>query len=245
MNFSNFLAAGSELNGSAAIITTILPFVLLIVVMYFMIIRPQRKKEKETQNMRNSIQVGDIVVTIGGIEGIVVNIKEDTILLESGDNRNKIRVKRWAIQTNETVHEEQKTETAKKKKVPFSNSEALFRIRSDCNAKVQEEGAVNEKQSEERNFVCGNRMVLAQSDVRKSVWSVGGTAFAACGGVDGDKISDSGHGSFRNILCMCADRKLFVRRIVWNFVPKKGTADWTDKRRRLVVAAHLRQFDFV
>lgn len=116
MNFSNFLAAGSELNGSAAIITTILPFVLLIVVMYFMIIRPQRKKEKETQNMRNSIQVGDIVVTIGGIEGIVVNIKEDTILLESGDNRNKIRVKRWAIQTNETVHEEQKTETAKKKK---------------------------------------------------------------------------------------------------------------------------------
>jgi preprotein translocase subunit YajC len=45
----------------------------------------------------------------------VVNIKEDTLLLESGDNRNKIRVKRWAVQTNETVHEEAKVESKKKK----------------------------------------------------------------------------------------------------------------------------------
>ncbi len=116
MNFSTVLSATETAGGVASIISTILPFALLIVIMYFMIIRPQRKKEKETQSMRNNIQVGDIVVTIGGIEGIVVNIKEDTLLLESGDNRNKIRVKRWAVQTNETVHEEQKTETAKKKK---------------------------------------------------------------------------------------------------------------------------------
>lgn len=117
MNMSTILTTATDAASSiASIISTILPFALLIVIMYFMIIRPQRKKEKETQNMRNNIQVGDIVVTIGGIEGIVVNIKEDTLLLESGDNRNKIRVKRWAVQTNETVHEEQKNETAKKKK---------------------------------------------------------------------------------------------------------------------------------
>jgi preprotein translocase subunit YajC len=105
----------TETSSFVSIISTILPFALLIVVMYFLIIRPQRKKEKETQSMRNNIQIGDIVVTIGGIEGIVVNIKEDTLLLESGDNRNKIRVKRWAVQTNETVHEEAKAESKKKK----------------------------------------------------------------------------------------------------------------------------------
>ncbi len=116
MNLSTVMTATAEAGGMAAIISTILPFALLILVMYFLIIRPQRKKEKETQTMRNNIQVGDIIVTIGGIEGIVVNIKEDTLLLESGDNRNKIRVKRWAVQTNETVHEE--AETAKKKKGP-------------------------------------------------------------------------------------------------------------------------------
>ncbi len=106
----------TEGSGVVSILTTILPFALLIVVMYFLIIRPQRKKEKETQSMRNNIQVGDIVVTIGGIEGIVVNIKEDTLLIESGDNRNKIRVKRWAVQTNETVHEEQQVDTKSIKK---------------------------------------------------------------------------------------------------------------------------------
>ena len=101
MNLSTVMTATAEAGGMATIISTILPFALLILVMYFLIIRPQ---------------VGDIIVTIGGIEGIVVNIKEDTLLLESGDNRNKIRVKRWAVQTNETVHEE--AETAKKKKGP-------------------------------------------------------------------------------------------------------------------------------
>ncbi len=117
MNISTILtAAAPQAGGTMSMLATLLPFVLLLVVMYFLIIRPQRKKEKETQSMRNNIQVGDIVVTIGGIEGIVVNIKEDTVLLESGDNRNKIRVKRWAIQSNETVHEEQKVESANKKK---------------------------------------------------------------------------------------------------------------------------------
>ncbi len=117
-NMMTATAAAPEGSGLISILTTILPFALLIVVMYFLIIRPQRKKEKETQSMRNNIQVGDIVVTIGGIEGIVVNIKEDTLLIESGDNRNKIRVKRWAVQTNETVHEEQQVDakSVKKKK---------------------------------------------------------------------------------------------------------------------------------
>lgn len=84
----------------------IFPFILLIGVFYFVLIRPQRKKDKQTQQMRNNIQVGDEVITVGGIVGIVVNIKEDTVVIETGGDRSKIRVKRFAIQTVETIHDD-------------------------------------------------------------------------------------------------------------------------------------------
>lgn len=89
-----------------AIAIQIVPFLLLIVVFYFVLIRPQRKRDKETQRMRNSIQVGDEVLTVGGIVGLVVSIKEDTVVVETGGDRSKIRLKRWAIQENLTQHEE-------------------------------------------------------------------------------------------------------------------------------------------
>lgn len=56
--------------------------------------------------MRNSVQVGDEIVTVGGIVGIVVSIKEDTIVLETGSDRSKVRIKRWAIQSNSTIHDD-------------------------------------------------------------------------------------------------------------------------------------------
>ena len=84
----------------------IVPFVLLIVVFYFVLIRPQRKRDKETQRMRNSLQVGDEIITVGGVVGLVVSIKEDTVVLETGGDRSKIRVKQWAIQENLTVHDD-------------------------------------------------------------------------------------------------------------------------------------------
>lgn len=56
--------------------------------------------------MRNSLQVGDEIVTVGGVVGLVVSIKEDTVVLETGGDRSKIRVKRWAIQENLTVHDD-------------------------------------------------------------------------------------------------------------------------------------------
>ena len=83
-----------------------MPFIMLAVmflIMYLLIIRPQKKRDKETQAMRNNIQVGDEVVTAGGIVGRVVNIKEDTIVLETGSDRSKIRIKRWAVQSNESL----------------------------------------------------------------------------------------------------------------------------------------------
>ena len=92
-----------------AMVMQIGSFALIIGVFYFFLIRPQRKKEKQTQQMRNNVVVGDEITTVGGIVGIVVSIKEDTVVLETGGDRSKIRIKRWAVQTNETVHEDTNT----------------------------------------------------------------------------------------------------------------------------------------
>ena len=80
--------------------------ILLFVVMYFLMIRPQKKKEKETAKMRSNLQIGDEVTTIGGVVGIVVSLREDTVVIETGTDRSKMRFQRWAIQSNNTVHEE-------------------------------------------------------------------------------------------------------------------------------------------
>ena len=82
---------------TGALVSSIVPFALVIVLMYFMIIRPQKKKDKKMEELRSSIEIGDTVTTIGGIVGLVVAIKEDTIVLETGTYRSKIRFKRWAI----------------------------------------------------------------------------------------------------------------------------------------------------
>lgn len=75
----------------------VLPLVLVFGLMYLMLIRPQKKKEKKTQEMLNALQVGWAVTTIGGIAGKIVNIKDDEITIESGVEKTKILVKRWAI----------------------------------------------------------------------------------------------------------------------------------------------------
>lgn len=86
------------------------PLVLIFVVLYFVMIRPQRKKDKEAKAMRNAVQVGDEITTMGGIVGIVVSLKEDTVVIETGSDRSKVRIKRWAIQSNDTVHEVSESE---------------------------------------------------------------------------------------------------------------------------------------
>ena len=90
----------------AQLASLIIPLALMVAVFYFFLIRPQKKREKQTQQMQNSLQVGDEIVTTGGIVGIVVSIKEDTVVLETANDRSKIRIKRWAIASNETIHDE-------------------------------------------------------------------------------------------------------------------------------------------
>ena len=91
--------------GMGEMLISFLPMILIFVVMWFILIRPQKKREKEAQQMRNNVQVGDEVTTVGGIVGRVVSLREDTVVIETGSDRDKIRIKRWAIQSNETLHD--------------------------------------------------------------------------------------------------------------------------------------------
>lgn len=75
----------------------VLPMALVFGLMWLMLIRPQKKKEKKTQEMLNSLQVGWSVTTIGGIFGKIINIKDDEITIETSVEKTKILVKRWAI----------------------------------------------------------------------------------------------------------------------------------------------------
>ncbi len=97
---------GAEGAQGGSILTLIFPLILMFALMYFFIIRPQRKKEKEEKKMRDSLQVGDEIVTIGGIYGRVISLKEDSIVIESKSDHSKITVARWALQQNLTVHDD-------------------------------------------------------------------------------------------------------------------------------------------
>lgn len=77
----------------------ILMFVVLIVVFYFFLIRPENKKKKKLEDMRNQLAVGDEITTIGGIVGKIVNIKDDLITFETGEDRVRMQVTKWAIST--------------------------------------------------------------------------------------------------------------------------------------------------
>ena len=91
-------AADATVAGTGSMLMTIVPFILVFALMYFFMIRPQKKKEKEANEMRNSLQIGDTVTTIGGITGIVNSLHEDEFILETSNDRTKICFKRWAIQ---------------------------------------------------------------------------------------------------------------------------------------------------
>lgn len=81
-------------------------YVLIFAALYFFLIRPQKKKEKKEKKMRENVQIGDEIITIGGIYGRVVSLKEDTLVIESQSDHSKLTISRWAIQTNRTVHDE-------------------------------------------------------------------------------------------------------------------------------------------
>ncbi len=100
MNYIYLLTSTTDTtaaNGSSW--TFLLMMAVLFVAMYFFMIRPQRKQEKETAQMRNSLQIGDEITTVGGIIGKIVSIKEETCMIETGRDRTRIRIMKWAIKS--------------------------------------------------------------------------------------------------------------------------------------------------
>jgi len=91
----------------------IIPLILLLAVMYFLLIRPQKKREKEVNAMRSGVQVGDEIITIGGICGKVVKTKEDSLVIQVGADKVKFEIMRWAV--SKVVDESKKPAPAKAK----------------------------------------------------------------------------------------------------------------------------------
>lgn len=97
------LTSGTS-SGSANPAGSLILMVVMIAAMYFLMIRPQKKRQKEEQSMRDSVQVGDEITTTGGIMGRIVTVKEDSIILETGADRVKIKFHKSAIYTNDTAN---------------------------------------------------------------------------------------------------------------------------------------------
>ena len=100
----NFLTTSTTPQGGSPM-TMILMMAGLFAIMYFMTIRPQKKRQKEEQEMRNAVEVGDDITTIGGICGKVVTVKENHLIIETGVDRNRMQITRWAVQQNNTASE--------------------------------------------------------------------------------------------------------------------------------------------
>ena len=96
MNFILMEAAAAPAGG-ASMVGSIVMIVAMVAIFYFLMYRPQKKQEKEKQAMMNALEVGDEITTIGGIIGEIVSIKEETVTIETGKERNKIRILRSAI----------------------------------------------------------------------------------------------------------------------------------------------------
>ena len=105
----NFLTT----TASAGMGSPIIMMVLMIAIFYFMLIRPETKRKKEAEQMRSSVKKGDKIVTIGGITGTVVDVKENRIVLETGADQVRIEFEKWAISTNETATEAAKAQAKK------------------------------------------------------------------------------------------------------------------------------------
>ena len=109
MNFITLMSSSAN-GGTASPTSGIIMMVVLIVIMYFMMIRPQKKRQKEEQEMRSSLEIGDEIITIGGIVGKVVTIREQDLVIETGADRTKMKIQRWAVNTNVTKTEQHKKE---------------------------------------------------------------------------------------------------------------------------------------
>ena len=97
----NFLTATPDTG--ASLMSLLITFVPMIAIFYFLLIRPENKRKKEAEAMRGAVKKGDKITTIGGIVGVVVDVKEDKIVIESGADQVRVELAKWAISSNESA----------------------------------------------------------------------------------------------------------------------------------------------
>ena len=112
--FLEAAASGTEgAMGGGDMLMTFLPMIAIIVVFYFMLIRPERKRKKEAEQMRSALKVGDEITTIGGIMGTVVNVKDEKFVIEVGADQVRIEFAKWALSSNDTANAAAREEAKK------------------------------------------------------------------------------------------------------------------------------------
>ncbi|MBR6120289.1 MAG: preprotein translocase subunit YajC [Oscillospiraceae bacterium] len=122
-------SAAGGLLGSGG--TLLIPLVLMFVVMYFMIIRPESKKKKEAEALRNSLHKGDKITTIGGIMGKIVDIKDDKIVIETGEDQVRMELQKWSVMTNNTAEKEKSKRAAEAKEAAQKAKEEKARAKAE------------------------------------------------------------------------------------------------------------------
>ena len=103
-------------SGSTSMILMLVMLVLMFAIFYFLIIRPENKKKKKAEEMRSSLNIGDEITTIGGMIGKIVQVTEDTITFETGEDRVRIQAKKWAISTTAKMEAAEAEARNKKRK---------------------------------------------------------------------------------------------------------------------------------
>ena len=95
------LNTATNANNPLSLLGMFLPIVLLVVVFYFLMYRPQKKQEKEVASMRDNLSIGDEISTNGGLIGRVVKIKDDIITIETGSDKTRLKIFKWAVRSVE------------------------------------------------------------------------------------------------------------------------------------------------
>ena len=95
---------------------TILMLIVMVAIMYFLMIRPENKRKKKAQEMRDSLKKGDVITSIGGIIGKIVSVGKDTIVIETSDDRVRMELTKWAVSSVGVQSSEQPEEKEEEKK---------------------------------------------------------------------------------------------------------------------------------
>ena len=154
-------------------LTMFVPLILLIVAMYFLLIRPQKKREKEVNNMRANLHVGDEIVTIGGICGKIVKTKDESIVIQVGADKVKMEMMKWSVSKVVNPAEARaarKAERAAKDEVEEeAPKKAMPKRMKKASEEVEEKAEAVEEAVEEKAEAVEETVEAAAEEVKEAV----------------------------------------------------------------------------